>query len=169
MSLKMIRRTQSGFTLVELAVALAVLGSIMVLGWPFLQGWKEAIDLRSTAAGVSDTMLSARMKAVVDRRNYTVSVDYATDAFSVAPPVGTAKKMGSVDIYLDDTDPDCPPLSSKNVVFRPNGTADAAGFEGVYLKSKSARVPVRYRVKVLGATGKVSVEKWAGGEWHGAY
>jgi prepilin-type N-terminal cleavage/methylation domain-containing protein len=169
MSLKMIRRTQSGFTLVELAVALAVLGSIMVLGWPFLQGWKEAIDLRSTAAGVSDTMLSARMKAVVDRRNYTVSVDYATDAFSVAPPVGTAKKMGSVDIYLDDTDPDCPPLSSKNVVFRPNGTADAAGFEGVYLKSKSARVPVRYRVKVLGATGKVSVEKWAGGEWYGAY
>lgn len=160
---------QTGFTLVELAVALAVLGLVMVLGWPFLQGWKEAIDLRSTAAKVADIMLSARMRSVVDRSNYTVKVNYETDDYSADPPVGTAKKTNSVDIYFDDTDPDCPSLSAKNVVFRANGTADAAGFEGVYLKSRSARVPVRYRVKVLGATGKVSVEKWAGGEWYGAY
>ena len=113
-------------------------------------------------------MLSARMRSVVDRRDYTVSVDYATDTCSAPSPVGTTKKMGSVDLYLDNTDPDCPSLSDSNVVFRPNGTADAAGFEAVYLKSRSARVPVRYRVKVLGATGKVSVEKWAGGEWYGA-
>jgi len=33
--------------------------------------------------------------------------------------------------------------------------------------SKSAGVPARYRVKVLGATGKVGVEKWAGGAWTG--
>lgn len=167
-SLQMIRGVQCGFTLIELAVALAVLGMTIVLGWPFLQGWKETIDLKSAASGVSDIMLSARMKAIVDRNNYTVSVDYATDGCSSTPPVGTARKMGTTDLYLDTTDPDCPPLSSRNVVFRPNGTADAAGFEAVYLKSRSARVRVRYRVKVLGATGKVSVEKWAGGEWYGA-
>lgn len=169
MSLQMIRRVQCGFTLVELAVALAVLGLAVVSGWPFLQGWKESIDLKSAASGVSDIMLAARMKAIVDRSNYTVSVDYATDDFSAAPPVGTTGKISSADLYLDDGDPDCPPLSSRNVVFRPNGTADAAGFEAVYLKSRSARVRVRYRVKVLGATGKVSVEKWAGGEWYGAF
>ena len=113
-------------------------------------------------------MLSARMRSVVERRDFSVSVDYATDACSVTPPVGIVLVGGSVDFYPDNTDPDCPPLSAHSVGFRPNGTADAAGFEAVYLKSRSARVPVRYRVKVLGATGKVSVEKWTGGVWTGA-
>ena len=113
-------------------------------------------------------MLSARMRAVVDRRDYTVGVDYTTDTCSITPPIGAAQKTGSVDLYFDDSDPDCPSLSSQNVVFRPNGTADAAGFEAVYLRSRSAQVTVRYRVKILGATGKVSVEQWSGGAWGGA-
>lgn len=169
MSLRMTLRAQRGFTLVELAVVLAVLGVAVVSGWPFLRGWRESIDLKNAASGVSDFMLSARMRSVVDRGNYTVSADYASDALSATPLLGTALNIGSGDLYLDSSDPDCPPLSSGDVVFRPNGTADAAGFEAVYIKSRSPRVRVRYRVKVLGATGKVSVEKWAGGEWYGAY
>lgn len=158
-----------GFTLVELAIFLAVLSLSLVVGWPFLQQWKSLTDLRGTAARISSLMLSARMKSVVDRANYTVTVDYATDTLSVAPPVGAALAGGVVDLYLDNSDPDCPSLSSQNLLFRPNGTADAAGFEAVYLKSWNANVEARYRVKVLGATGKVGVEKWTGGEWVGAY
>jgi len=141
----------------------------LALGWPFLQHWKAATDLRSSADKVANLMLAARMRAVVDRVNYTVSVDYATDTCSTTPPVGTTLVIGRVDYYQDDTDPDCPSLSSQDVVFRPNGTADAAGFECVYLKSLRAGVLVRYRVKVLGATGKISAEKWGGGDWVGAY
>ena len=169
MALRRIRRVQGGFTLVELVVALAVLGVTLALSVPSLKDWKRAVDLRSKASKVEGLMLSARMRSVVERRDYSVSVDYATDACSVTPPVGTALLGGSVDFYLDNTDPDCPSLSSHNVVFRPNGTADAAGFEAIYLKSRSATVVARYRVKVLGATGKVSVEKWAGGAWSGAW
>jgi prepilin-type N-terminal cleavage/methylation domain-containing protein len=159
---------QTGITLVEISVVLAVLGVLLALSFPSLKEWRRAVDLRSTAAKVAEIMLSARMRSVVERRDYLVSVDYTADVCSVSPPVGTAQVGGAVDFYLDNTDPDCPSLSSRNVVFRPNGTADAAGFEAVYLKSRSARVPARYRVKVLGATGKVSVERWAGGAWIGA-
>jgi len=162
-------RDHSGFSLIEIAVALAILGLVMTTSLPFLLGWKETTDLRSAATRISDIMHSARMRAVVDRSSYTVTVDYATDEVAASPPVAITKKTASVDLFLDNTDPDCPPLSSRNVVFRANGTADAAGFEAVYLKSRSARVAVRYRVKVMGATGKVGTEKWTGGEWVGAF
>lgn len=163
-----IRGDQAGYTLVEISAALAVIGVVLALSFPSLKEWKRAIDLRSTAAKVADIMLAARMRSVVERRDFSVSVDYTTDACAVTPPVATAQARGSVDFYLDNSDPECPSLSARNIVFRPNGTADAAGFEAVYLKSRSATVPLRFRVKVLGATGKVSVEKWAGGAWTGA-
>jgi prepilin-type N-terminal cleavage/methylation domain-containing protein len=163
------RRGNGGFTLVEIAIVLAVMSVSLALGWPFLQQWKATLDLRSAADKVANVMLAARMRAVVDRGNYTVSVNYATDTCMVTPRVGTTLGGGRVDYYLDNTDPDCLSLSDGDIVFRPNGTADAAGFEAVYLKSLSEQVLVRYRVKVLGATGKVSVEKWAGGDWVGAY
>jgi prepilin-type N-terminal cleavage/methylation domain-containing protein len=163
-----LRGDQAGITLVEISVVLAVLGVLLALSVPSLKEWRRAVELRGTAAKVAEIMLSARMRSVVERRDYLVSVDYTADACSVTPPVGTAQVGGSVDFYPDNTDPDCPSLSARDVVFRPNGTADAAGFEAVYLKSRSATVAARYRVKVLGATGKVRVEKWAGGAWIGA-
>ena len=161
--------SQTGFTLVEILMVLAVLGLLAFTGLPFLQQWKEGSDLRDAATKIADIMLSARMRAVVERRDYTVSVNYAADTCSVTPPVATGPLAGSVDLYLDDSDPDCPSLSSANIVFRPNSTADAAGFEAVYIRSRMARVPARFRVKILGATGKVGVEKWTGGAWLGAY
>ena len=79
------------------------------------------------------------------------------------------RRWAGVDIHADASDPGCPPLSARDVAFRANGTANAAGFEAVYIQSKSPGVPVRYRVKVLGATGKIAVERLAGGAWAGAF
>lgn len=159
---------QSGFSLVELSIALAIMGVLAVSSLPFLQLWKEKSDLRDAAAGIANVMISARMKAVVDRTDYRVSVDYAADGISAPAAVGAVAIKGSVDLYQDTTDLECPSLASGSVVFKPNGTAGAAGFEAVYLKSRSSKVQARYRVKILGATGKVSVEKWTGGTWVGA-
>lgn len=160
---------QAGFTLVELVVVVAVLGLVAALSIPSLQGWKESIELRNAATEVSDVLLAARTRSIVERAVFTARVDYANDTYSVTPGVESLPRWGSVDLYPDTSDPDCPSLSGQDVVFRPNGTADTVGFEAIYLKSKGARVAVRYRVKVLGATAKISVERWLGGSWVGAY
>jgi hypothetical protein len=144
------------------------------MSWPSLRAWQEGSALRSAAGEVTEAMLSARTRSIVERRNYTVRVDYATDTYLVTPAGGGAQqRLGApwttVDLYYDDSDPECPPLTGETVVFRPNGTADAAGFEGVYLRSSGDRVAVRYRVKVLGATGKVGLERWSGGTWTAAF
>lgn len=164
-----LRRDRGGFTLIEVMVVVAVIGIAAVSSAPFLKQWKDRNDLRGAAAIIADVVLLGRMKAIVGRSNCTVTVDYAADEISTSPSVGIIKQAGSIDLYKDSTDPDCPSLSAGNLMFRPNGTADATGFEAVYLKSKSANIPVRYRVKILGATGKIAVEKWAGGAWAGAY
>ena len=54
------------------------------------------------------------------------------------------------------------------MIFRPDGTADTAGFEAVYLRNTPA-TSERYRVKVLGTTGKIGVERWTGGVWERAF
>ena len=85
-------------------------------------------------------MLAARMKAVVDRSDYTVSVDYATDdLFGHLAGRDPRERALCRSLPRQHRSGLSAPVP-RNVVFRPNGTADAAGFEAVYLKSRSARV-----------------------------
>jgi Tfp pilus assembly protein FimT len=153
-----------------MVVVLGILGMTTITAMPFLQQWKEASDLRSAAGKVAGAMLTTRMKAVVKRSDCTVSVDYAKDTYRILPLSGEAVQppqsvAGSVDVYQDSSETDSPPLTANQVTFRANGTATAAGFEAVYLRSRSAKISARYRVKVLGASGKITVEKWDGGAW----
>lgn len=159
----------AGFTLVELVVVVAVLGLLAALSFPSLIVWKASTDLKNAAAELSDALLSSRTRSIVERSNYTVRVDYANDSYAVTPTARGSRPWGSVDLYVDNSDPDCPSFSGGDVFFRPNSTASPVGFEAAYLRSKNAKVQVRYRVKVLGATAKVSIERWLGGAWVGAY
>jgi len=150
---------------IEVGVTLAIVGIVVALALPSLQGWQDKVDLRDAVSALSSALVEARARAVTERRTFTVSVDYAAESWRVAPAGGTVRPRGGVDLFADAADPDCPPFSGGEIAFRANGTADAAGYEAVFLRSRSPRVPARYRVKVLGATGRVAVESWTGGAW----
>jgi prepilin-type N-terminal cleavage/methylation domain-containing protein len=170
----LLRGDERGFSLVELAVVVSVVGILATVSLPSFFAWREGMELKNAAGEVASVMYSARTGAITQRRNYTLAVDYAADTYALTPDGGSAQPRAgepwrSVDLYLDDTDPLCPPLSDQNVIFRPNSTTDAVGYEAVYLKSRSAAVRTRYRVKVLGATGKISTEKWVGDTWTPTY
>lgn len=170
------RTRQNGMTLVEIAIVLAIVGAVAVTAFPNILRWRESLELRSAASEISGVLMQARTKAIVDRRNYTVAFDDATNTYTttkwlaaattaaggaVSGRVGAAWK--TVDLYHDDTDPACPTFTAWDVVFRPNSSADASGFEAVYLRSPA--VTRRYRVKVLGVTGRIVVERWVGDAW----
>jgi len=150
---------------VELAVALAVIGIAAVVVTPSYRAWRERAGLRDAVGALAGAMVAAHARAIVERRNYTVTADYAGDTWSVAPAGIEARRWPGIDVHSDNSDPDCPSLVGQDVTFRPNGTATTAGFEAVYVRSTSPRVLVRYRVKILGATGKVTVERLAEGTW----
>lgn len=174
------QRDQQGMTLVELSIVLAIAGGLAVLALPGILRWRQSLELRRAASEVSGVLMQARTRSILERKHYRVSFDETADNYTthiyndaaMTSLVGTLGRQGepwkSVDIYDDDTDPACPPFSSWNVVFRPNSSADAAGFEGVYLRNADI-ANQRYRIKVLGATGKITVERWLGGAWNSEF
>lgn len=170
------KTAQNGMTLVEIAIVLAIVGAVAVTAFPNILLWRASLELRSAASEISGVLMQARTKAIVDRTNYTVAFDGAADTYTTTKWLaGAATAAGgtvtgrvgpawrSIDIFDDDTDPACPPFSAGDVVFRPNSSADASGFEAVYLRD--AAVSRRYRVKVLGVTGRIAVERWVGDAW----
>jgi prepilin-type N-terminal cleavage/methylation domain-containing protein len=165
---------QRGVSMVELAVVVAVVAVMATIAAPSILAWKWKMELKNAASEVSTVMVQARSKSIFERKNYTVAVDYTTNAYTVTPAGGTADRRlgaawGSVDLYVDTSDETVPPLSNGDIVFLPNSSADSVGFEAVYLRSKQASVDLRYRIKVLGATAKTTTERWMGGTWVSAY
>lgn len=65
-------RAQRGFTLIELAIALVVLGLLMSLGLPSFTAWINNTKVRTAAEGILNGVQLARAEAV--RQNLNVQI-----------------------------------------------------------------------------------------------
>lgn len=180
---------QQGITLVEITIVLAVLAVMAAIAIPSYVNMLPRIELKRAATELSNAFMDSRMRSVKEVRNYTVSFDLTAETYTVmwpepdsslcdTPPyfpgwagdecrnVITLSKR--IDVYADTSDPGVASFSGNDVIFRPNGTASTAGYEAVYFRNQPPSGE-RYRVKVLGVTGKISVEKWKGGAWASAF
>lgn len=180
------RGREEGITLVEISVVLGVIAVIAVIAIPSYVGMLPHIALKNDASELSFLLVQSKIRAIAEMKYFRVAFDLANDTRqlergSVVFDAGsgtniiqwsveeTAERVSRrVDIHADTSDPAVPPFSGDTVIFRPNGTADTAGFEAVYLRN-APDTGERYRVKVLGATGKIGVERWTGGTWAKAF
>jgi Tfp pilus assembly protein FimT len=180
------RGREEGITLVEISVALGVIGLIAAIAIPSYISMIPHMALKNGASELSMLFTQSKMRSVTEMKYFRVIFDLTDDTrqlergsvvfdagsgtniiqWSVEEP---AEKISPrVDIHADTSDAAVPPFSGDTVIFRPDGSSDAAGFEAVYLRNTPA-TGERYRVKVLGATGKIGVERWAGGGWSKAF
>ncbi|HEU0053952.1 MAG TPA: GspH/FimT family pseudopilin [Longimicrobium sp.] len=92
-------RRDRGYTLVELMVTLALLGVLLALAWPRLEGFTRASRLRSATDRVSADLTLARLAAVREGRSASLRIDNAGTRYTVVVnasgtlPVDTVKRV----------------------------------------------------------------------------
>jgi type IV fimbrial biogenesis protein FimT len=94
-------RTQSGFTIIELMIVIAIAAAMVALGYPSWQRVNDDIRLRAAARAAQDTFNYAREQAVRTGRRHLVlaQTGAALDACGNAIPNPL--------MVLDDVDQDC--------------------------------------------------------------
>ena len=79
-----IMRTNSGFTLTELMVTIAVIAILASLAIPNFIGWLPNYRLRSGAEEIHSTLQLARVRAIKDNATATVTFNTANETYQAS-------------------------------------------------------------------------------------
>lgn len=112
------KQQASGFTVLELMVAVGIAMVVLGIAVPSLLTWLPSLRLSSAARQVATDLQVARMKAISQNASYTVSFNTSNSTYSFT---GTSRDV--VQEYPGIT------ISSvsANPVFTPRGTASTTG------------------------------------------
>jgi prepilin-type N-terminal cleavage/methylation domain-containing protein len=80
-----VRKSRRGYTLIELALVLALLVILAALALPVIESMQAGPRLTAAADTVRANLSQARSKAIEDRRSYRFAVKAGTGEFRVAP------------------------------------------------------------------------------------
>jgi len=165
---------EQGWTLIELAVVLAVTGLLASLAWPSFDGLASRLTLRSTSMTVIQTLRTARHRAMTEGRAYEVAFDAGRGAYRVVG--GTAAvvtvlpapvRFGATgDVLGPPSAPATPPPESgvtfrqARVRFLPDGTL-SPGPGTIYLSGRSgATLAISVNI-----SGHLRRYEWEGRQW----
>ena len=116
-------RRNSGFTLTELMVTIAVISILASLAIPNFVAWLPNYRLRSGAEEIHSTLQLARVRAIKQNATATVAFNIANETFQ-ASVGGQTFRSGQMPagIDIDSTD-----FGGDSVEFNSRGIATAAG------------------------------------------
>ena len=177
-------KRKGGFTIVELVVALAIMGIAVSVAIPGFSRWLPDYRLKSAATDLYANLQLAKMSAVRDNAEWAIYFDPNFDAYQVRFGTGVdgaytdpggfgvdktvilanyggqvcfghGNATGDLGAGWDDEIT----FFDNTVVFKPRGMADPEGY--VYLQNKKNAT---YAVGAL-TTGLILMRKWTGTAW----
>jgi prepilin-type N-terminal cleavage/methylation domain-containing protein len=97
-------RGNKGFSLIELITVLILITVLTAIAVPNLSAALPSYRLRSAARDLYSAMQQAKMRAVMERRNWGIKFDLANNAYRLCAESGAAPSWAG---GADDTDLDC--------------------------------------------------------------
>jgi len=141
-SCPLIGKMESGFTLVELIIVMAVFGILTAIAIPTFVSMMPKYRLNGSARQVMGDLMAARMKAV--KENTTVKVEWISDH---EYKVSTDSEEKTIDIQTNYRDITI--NSFKNINFKSTGTANTGSITITNsTSSKKVTVAITGRVKI---------------------
>ena len=159
-------KKESGFSIVELMIVVAIVGIISTASVPSLKRWSRNYNVQSAAMDLYSHMQIAKLGAVKENKSWTMNFNPGglfgyqvrnSNGKTVKTVDFSAKYSGEIQ-YVDPTATKTYYASS--ITFNPNGLS-GTGYAYISDKSKSGY----YRVGMLYATGSITIEKWDGTQW----
>lgn len=77
------RRREAGYSLIELAVVLVLLGLVVMVGMPAMQDWLERYRVRTAAQALAADMQLQRMRAVSRNTAHTIVFDAGAGTYTL--------------------------------------------------------------------------------------
>ena len=159
-------KKESGFSIVDLMITIAIIGSISFAAVPGLKRWSRNYIMQSAAMDLYAHMQLAKLGAVKENKSWTIHFNPdGLLGYQVRNSDGKAVKTIDFHTQYKGEIQYGDPTTTKTydtspIAFSPNGLS-GIGHAYISNKSKSAY----YRIGMLYATGSIKIEKWDGTQW----
>lgn len=164
------RGSETGLSLIELLVTVALIGFLVIVGLPSFQEWLERYRVRTAAEAIGGAIQLQRMRAVSGNRSFSIEFDTDGGGYTLydGEPGAWTVTQGGVRFLPErvtyqapgDADPVEMAFGAEEdvIVFHPDGSLNdrLAEEEAVYLRSTFGD---RFRVVVNKATGRTDIEE----------
>jgi prepilin-type N-terminal cleavage/methylation domain-containing protein len=155
-------RRDSGFTLLELVVAMSVLAILLAIGTPAWMNYGKNQDARSAARATVSVLRNAQVRAVAEEVTYRVDIDSTARTLQtyrcqpgtvpLACTLKVTKRLDGSSVRITSAAfTNSSGASTASAYFYARGTASP----GTVVIQRTGR-PVRQVVEVEGLTGRVS-------------
>jgi Tfp pilus assembly protein FimT len=176
---------QSGFSILDIMVALAAFTILAALSTPNLNNWMRTYRLKSAAMDLYSNIQMAKMSAVKENRQWRLrfnaggfydvirclnaTCETGTIATNINGPgdYQISKQVQFSTAYSNEIEfknPTSSTIFEKNpLIINANGLTDINGFGFIYISNKQHSS--YYRIGLLSVAGSVKIQKWNGSVW----
>lgn len=156
-----IRRSLTGFTLVEMLVVLAVIAMLLAVSIPFTSGFGKGMRIKTAARGILGVLRVAKSNAITYRKKYAVVFDIENNEYWIEDSDGRIfekkyRLSGPVKFRLQQGDEISDPVTFEDdkVIFYSTGAIEGGG-GSVTITDRRGNSKT---ISILGSTGKITID-----------